>query len=304
MPNVYRATKRTGVQPSGIKDITNDPITSNGDHTIVDLENYEGVKINVDVGAAPNLQQKTVTAGVTAETFQPDTGYDGMSQVTVNPTPSQSKTVTAGTSQTTVTPDNDKLLSSVVIDPTPSTAITPSNASPVSLSSNTLYKPSASGYAISSYTTKSAPSSGYSTLSSGSIYKMSNTGYLYGSVQGGSLTPTTLWTNNNPTSNFSTQTVNLTSGSFSNYDYIQFYFRLSTTDSSEMSVIVPKAVWTNCTDADGKPKVVGYFRGSSSVYRFRTASYLSNTSCAFGNCLAVTTTANGYTIPTSIVGLK
>lgn len=76
-----------------------------------------------------NVQSsKTVTAGTTQKTITPDTGYDAMGEVVVNPTPSQSKSVTAGTTTTTVIPDSGKLLSSVSIDPTPSTPITPSSS--------------------------------------------------------------------------------------------------------------------------------------------------------------------------------
>lgn len=76
-----------------------------------------------------NVQSsKTVTAGTSQQTVAPDTGYDAMGEVVVNPTPSQSKSVTAGTTTTTVTPDSGKLLSSVSIDPTPSTPITPSSS--------------------------------------------------------------------------------------------------------------------------------------------------------------------------------
>lgn len=60
---------------------------------------------------------KTVTAGTSAKTVSPDSGYHGIASVTVNPTPSQSKSVTATTSAQTVSPDNGKLLSSVTVNP-------------------------------------------------------------------------------------------------------------------------------------------------------------------------------------------
>lgn len=62
-------------------------------------------------------QSKTVTAGTNATTVVPDSGYDGLSDVTVNPTPSQEKTITPSLSSQTVTPDSGKLLSRVTINP-------------------------------------------------------------------------------------------------------------------------------------------------------------------------------------------
>ena len=86
-------------------------------------------KSNIKGAPSINVQSsKTVTAGTSQQTVAPDTGYDAMGEVVVNPTPSQSKSVTAGTTTTTVTPDSGKLLSSVSIDPTPSTPITPSSS--------------------------------------------------------------------------------------------------------------------------------------------------------------------------------
>lgn len=64
-------------------------------------------------GATPT-QTKTVTAGTSATTVTPDTGY-ALSSVTVNPTPSQSKSATPSTSAQTISPDSGKLLSSVSV---------------------------------------------------------------------------------------------------------------------------------------------------------------------------------------------
>lgn len=68
-------------------------------------------------GGGANLQTKTITAGTSSQTVQPDSGFDGFSEVTVDPTPSQTKSVTATTSQQTVTPDSGKLLNSVTVNP-------------------------------------------------------------------------------------------------------------------------------------------------------------------------------------------
>lgn len=106
-------------------------------------------KCNKKSGPTINVQSsKTVTAGTSQQTVTPDTGYDAMGEVVVNPTPSQSKSVTADTTTITVTPDNGKLLSSVSIAPTPSTAITPSSSG--TQFSAGLNNMSSSGWAYSS----------------------------------------------------------------------------------------------------------------------------------------------------------
>ncbi len=71
--------------------------------------------------------------------------------------------------------------SGVIVDsvpPTP-TSITPSNSSPVALTANTPVNPTASGYAISSYSSKTPSDSSHASVSSGAIIKASASGYLY-----------------------------------------------------------------------------------------------------------------------------
>ena len=55
-------------------------VTTNGTH---DIKNYESVNVNVS-GDAPALQTKSVTPTISTQTIKPDTGYDGLSQVTVS----------------------------------------------------------------------------------------------------------------------------------------------------------------------------------------------------------------------------
>lgn len=77
----------------------------------------DGIDDVYDAGVAAGTtptQTKTVTAGTSATTVTPDTGY-ALSSVTVNPTPSQSKSATPTTSSQTITPDSGKLLSSVSV---------------------------------------------------------------------------------------------------------------------------------------------------------------------------------------------
>ena len=87
------------------------PVTANGEY---DVTNFAKVAVSVS-GEAPTLQSKTVTPGTSAQTVTPDSGYDGLSQVTVGAVQVQEKTVTPGTSAQTVTPDAGKYLSKVTV---------------------------------------------------------------------------------------------------------------------------------------------------------------------------------------------
>lgn len=103
-------------------------------------------------GSSVNLQaSKTVTAGTDQQTFTPDSGYDAMEEVVVNPTPS--------------------------------TSITPSNATPVDISANTLYKPTAAGKAVESVSNITPSNSSPASMSSGGVYKSDGAGYAIESYQ-------------------------------------------------------------------------------------------------------------------------
>ena len=70
---------------------------------------------------------KTVTAGTSNKTITPDTGYDAMAEVIVEPTPSQEKSTTATTSTQYITPDSGKLLSKVTVSPQIHSDVVPSS---------------------------------------------------------------------------------------------------------------------------------------------------------------------------------
>lgn len=62
------------IQPSG-----NKTITTNGTH---DVKAYENAVVSVP-STVPNLQEKTITPTTSAQNVQADSGYDGLSKVTV-----------------------------------------------------------------------------------------------------------------------------------------------------------------------------------------------------------------------------
>lgn len=78
------------VRPTGTKEIT-----ENG--TGIDVKNFASVNVNVSSGES-NLQSKTVSPTTSQQTISPDSGYDGLSSVTVNAMPSGS----ASTPTTTI----------------------------------------------------------------------------------------------------------------------------------------------------------------------------------------------------------
>ena len=86
--------------PNGTKSIS---IAANGT-TTHDVEDYANASISVAV--TPNLQSKSATASTSQQTISADSGYDGLSSVTIAAATKQSKTVTPTSSQQVITADN------------------------------------------------------------------------------------------------------------------------------------------------------------------------------------------------------
>lgn len=115
---------------------------------------------NLEAGgssAAPNLQSKTVSPATTKKTITPDTGYDGLSDVTINAIQTETKTVSPSTTgKVEVTPStSEKYLTKVTINQinNQSKTVTPSE------STQTVFP--GSGYDGLSSVTVNAVSSSY-----------------------------------------------------------------------------------------------------------------------------------------------
>lgn len=109
------------------------------------------------------------------------------------------------------------------------TDITPSDSSPVAVTSGLTYKMGGGGYAIQSQPSSKTPDDTTPpSVTSGEIVKMGGAGYLYATQQ--TETETTLWTNPNPSAAFSAQEVTLSSP-YTNFSRIKVYFKPLSTGS-------------------------------------------------------------------------
>ena len=287
------------------------------------------------------LQSKTVTAGTSDILVEPDVGYDGLSDVTVEPTPSQSKSATPTTSAQTITPDSGKLLSQVDIAPIPSqykipTQIMPSST-PASMTAGEAYSPTSnaylidgysevypsdaypaalysgmiksggSGYAISSYSSSSKTPSPTGEYFYSGWNRMTSSGYAYsGKPQ---MTETTLWTNSNVANTFAGQVITL-SDSITNYDYIKITVATSTTNTTEYTETMFKVsdfityVHPSSSVNHWPQPTVGARAGGAD--NFRALLYAPDNQISISNAVTAGSTQTYTTrvIPVTVKGLK
>lgn len=77
------------------------------------LDDYADLVDAIDT--TPSLQSKSVTPSTSQQTVQPDSGYDGLSQVTVGAIQTETKNATPSTSSQDVTPSSGKFLTKVTV---------------------------------------------------------------------------------------------------------------------------------------------------------------------------------------------
>lgn len=127
-------------------------------------------------------------------------------------------------------------------------------------------------------------------------------------VGSGGLTPTTLWSNTSPTSDFpaSDTTITVTlSDDIDNYEYIKIKARRSKSDATEYAIIYSVEDFKKLNNANGASAgALAYNYNSSNSAR--VFYYTSNTSVTFELAKALNSTGTARTgaIPLEIIGLK
>lgn len=240
------------------------------------------------------LQNKTATPTTSVQVITPDSGYDGLAQVTVNAVNLQSKT-------TTMTPPSPSSWSATT---TKLGTVTPDSGY-TGLSQVDISIPM-----IPDNSTLSLQSSGsdYDTYTTGRGGYVFSNSYLRVPKSGGS--ETTLWTNSSPTSSFSNQDISLNQ-SIDNFKYIAIYTRASTSYSTETVSIfsVSFVKTTDTTRGWEHPKMTVGCTPSTYGYCARYFGYVSNTSIRAYSIIRVVDDGSvsqptTIHIPTKITGIK
>lgn len=124
---------------------------------------------------------------------------------------------------------------------------------------------------------------------------------------GGQLKETVLWTNSNPSSDFSYSDVNVSD--ISNYDYIKITYYASKVSSIEASVIMSLDEFLECKESstNSSNPILAISTRNNTINYMRAVYYKTNTKITFGASHEQTATYgtyNNYCIPVTIKGLK
>lgn len=107
-----------------------------------------------------------------------------------------------------------------------------------------------------------------------------------------------LWENPNPSANFAAQDIVLSSD---DYDVLEVYYKLQTTNNFMMSVKVLKGYSVYLCNSGGENGVGPINVARALRYDSPTVYYFADAQRSFGN---VNTTNNAYAIPVKIIGYK
>ena len=131
--------------------------------------------------------------------------------------------------------------------------------------------------------------------------------YVPMTAGGGSMSETTLWENNAPTTAYVATTVNL-SGNISDYEYIGFECRESVNNDNRLTYYIKASDFPDCVAETNEPMPC-LFTYQSTYYYCRLIQYDSDTTVAFARCYRGKPTGtwageNSALIPLRVVGLK
>lgn len=300
-------TKRTGTITSKAAATYN---TSSSDQTISSGQYLSGTQ-TIKAVTTENIDAANIKSGVTIKVGDANSAgrIKNVTGTYSGPTLSGDATTSDVLSGKTFYSDSYTKKTGTYTAPT-ITSITPSNTSPVSMSANNNYKPTASGYAISSYSSVTPSSSGAS-FSSGMV-KMDGNGYAYSSRPSSGYnygwdSSTLLWSNSSASSSFPQSTITLSSG-MSNYSYLRIVYKASTSKTTEGTLIVPVSVMENSLWNDAtKPLVSITGRANSSTAQCtRRITWISNTQINIAPAYQAGSTSSDNTaaIPLYVYGLK
>ena len=120
----------------------------------------------------------------------------------------------------------------------------------------------------------------------------------------GGLNSTNLWTNENPTSNFSAQAITLDSA-YSNFDFIEIKYKFLASDTDALSVIIPTADCSSYQGGSGNEFIFGGPNISNNV-KARAVSFTNTTTMTFKTAYAVGTSGENasWCVPIEINGLS